>query len=263
MAGALFSRPGGHARDDAQLSQRHTAAFAHATSKTPMPTDAAPTYQLFHSPGACSLAPHIALELLGERCGVIWEPVRVVIADGANRKPEYLAINPRGRVPALSFRDADGREQILTESTAILLFLASRHPEAGLMASDPIAAIRTVEFLSWLATTMHQTGVRTVFRPERFTTSADKAAHAAIGEQGRITVRAGYVELDAKLAGRRFAIGDTFSVVDAMLVVHYRWGNRCGIDMRRDYPNFAALVDGLRAIPAVERVIAREGIQVD
>ena len=62
---------------------------------------------------------------------------------------------------------------------------------------------------------------------------------------------------------RRFAQGASFSVVDAMLVVHYRWGNRCAIDMRRDYPNFAALVDGLRAIPAVARVIAREGIQID
>jgi len=224
---------------------------------------AAPTYRLFHSPGACSLAPHIALEMLAERCGVAWEGVRVVIADGANRKPDYLAINPRGRVPALSFRDAGGAEQILTESTAILQFLASRHPEGGLMPSDPIAAIRAVEFLCWLATTMHQTGVRTVFRPERFTTGTDKIAHEGIAEQGRITVRAGYAELEASLAGRRYAIGDRFSVVDAMLVVHYRWGNRCAIDMRRDYPNFAAVVDGVRAIPAVARVIAREGIQID
>lgn len=225
--------------------------------------DAASLYRLFHSPGACSLAPHIALEVLAETAGVTYEPVRVVIADGANRKPEYLAINPRGRVPALSFRDADGIEQILTESTAILLFLAQRHPDARLLPNEPTALIRSLETLSWLATTMHQTGVRTVFRPERFTTGTDKAAHEAIAEQGRITVRAGYAELDASLAGRRFALGDAFSAVDAMLVVHYRWGNRCAIDMRRDYPNFAAVVDGVRAIPAVARVIAREGVQID
>lgn len=223
----------------------------------------APLYRLFHSPGACSLAPHIVLELLAEAHGVHYEPVRVVIADGANRKPEYLAINPRGRVPALAFRDAGGVEQILTESTAILLFLAGRHPEAGLAPTDPVAAIRIVEFLSWLATTMHQTGVRTVFRPERFTTGTDKAAHEGIAEQGRVTVRTGYAELEASLAGRRYALGETFSLVDAMLVVHYRWGNRCGIDMRHDYPRFAALVDRLRAMPAVARVIAREGIQID
>ena len=223
----------------------------------------APLYRLFHSPSACSLAPHIALEMLAESSSVTYEPVRVVIAEGANRKPEYLSINPRGRVPALSFRDADGVERILTESTAILLFLASRHPDAGLVPSEPLGFIRAVETLSWLATTMHQTGIRPVFRPERFTTGTDKAAHEAIAEQGRITVRAGYAELDASLAGHRFALGDVFSAIDAMLVVHYRWGNRCAIDMRRDYPNFAALVDGLRAIPAVARVIAREGIQID
>ena len=95
------------------------------------------------------------------------------------------------------------------------------------------------------------------------TTATDKADHEAIAEQGRLTVRAGYAELDASLAGRRFAQGASFSVIDAMLVVHYRWGNRCAIDMRHEYPNFAALVDGLRAIPAVARVIAREGIQID
>lgn len=224
---------------------------------------AAPQYHLFHSPGACSLAPHIVLEMLAETCDVAWEPVRVVIADGAHRQPEYLSVNPRGRVPALRFHDATGAGQILTESTAILLFLAQRHPEAGLLPSEPLGFIRAVETLSWLATTMHQTGVRPVFRPERFTTASDKAAHEAIAEQGRATVRAGYAELDARLAGRRFAMGDAFSVVDAMLVVHYRWGNRCAIDMRRDYPNFAAQVDGLRAIPAVARAIAREGIQID
>lgn len=226
-------------------------------------SSAEPLYRLFHSPGACSLAPHIVLEVLAERAAVTYEAVRVVIAEGAHRKPEYLSLNPRGRVPALGFRDAAGQAQILTESTAILLFLAGRHPEAGLMPADPLAAIRAVETLCWLATTLHQTGVRPVFRPERFTTLTDRASHEAIADAGRQTVRTGYAELDAQLRGRRHAIGDAFGVVDAMLVVHYRWGNRCAIDMRRDYPAFAALVDGLRAMPAVARVIAREGIQID
>lgn len=228
-----------------------------------MSTVANPLYRLFHSPGACSLAPHIVLEELRESCAIHYEPVPVVIAEGANRSPAYLAINPRGRVPALAYRDEAGQEQILTEAMAILLFLGGRHPEAGLVPTEPMAFIRLVEWMSWLASTLHQAGVRTVFRPERFTTATDKAAHEGIAAQGRIAVRAGFAEIEAKLAGRAFALGDRFSVLDAYLVVFYRWGGRCGLTMRAEFPGFATLIDGLRARPAVARVIARERLQME
>ena len=96
-----------------------------------------------------------------------------------------------------------------------------------------------------------------------FSKAADPAAIAGIADAGRAAIRIGYADIEGRLAGKDWAMGERFSAVDAFLLVHYRWGNRCAIDMRRDYPNFAALVDGLRAIPAVARVIAREGIQID
>ena len=65
-------------------------------------------HRLLHSPGACPLAPHIVLE---ER-GLAFEPVRIAVAEGTNHRPEYLAINPRGRVPALHIRDEHG-ERVL------------------------------------------------------------------------------------------------------------------------------------------------------
>lgn len=216
-----------------------------------------PEYRLFHSPGACSLAPHIVLEELG----VAYEPVRVTIAEGDNRKPEYLAVNPRGRVPALWIRDAQG-DRVLTEAMAIMVYLALRHPQAELLPPAGTEAFaRALEWMGWLGSTLHQGGVRTVFRPERFTT--DAAAAPGIAEQGRASIRSGYQDIEERLRGRAFALGERFSVVDAYLLVFYRWGNRCGLSMRSDFPEYARVMDGVRARPAVQRVVAREGVQID
>lgn len=215
------------------------------------------TYRLFYSPGACSLAPHIVLEEMG----VPFEPVRVVIAEGGNRTPEYLAVNPRGRVPALTWREGD-REQVLTEAMAIMVWVSMRHPQIGLLPAPRTEAfVRALEWMNWLGSTMHQAGVRTVFRPERFTT--DPAGAPAIAEQGRETIRAGYADIEQRLTGRRWALGENFGAIDAYLLVFYRWGNRCGLAMREQFPNYARIMDEVRARHAVRRVVEREGIQID
>lgn len=214
-----------------------------------------PQYRLFHSPGACSLAPHILLEELG----IPYEPVRVVVAEGANRRPEYLEINPRGRVPALWISDEAG-ERILTEAMAIMVYLARRHPEPALLPTEPEAFVRALEWMSWLGSNMHQAGVRTVFRPERFTT--DAAAAEGIAAQGRIAIRLGYEDIEQRLRGRNWAQGDAFSAIDAYLLVFYHWGNRCGLDMRRDFPEYARIMDAVRSRPAVRRAVEHEGIQI-
>ncbi|MGQ0622070.1 MAG: glutathione S-transferase family protein [Panacagrimonas sp.] len=215
-----------------------------------------PQYRLFLSPGACSLAPHIVLEELG----VPYEPVRVVIAEGAHRKPEYLAINPRGRVPALSIEDEAG-ERILTEAMAIMVYLTRHHPQPQLLPTDVEGFVRALEWMSWLASIMHQAGVRTVFRPERFTT--DAAGAEAIAAQGRVSIRVGYDDIERRLKGKTWAMGERFSAVDAYLLVFYRWGNRCGLNMRQDFPDYARIMDAVRARPAVQRAVEHEGIQID
>src|SRR3954470_172960 len=99
--------------------------------------------KLYYSPGACSLAPHVALEEIG----IAYEPVKVALAKGEQRTPEYLAINPKGRVPALA--EDDG---VLTENAAILPYIAQRLPEARLWPSDPREAARAAEWIGWIAT---------------------------------------------------------------------------------------------------------------
>ncbi|WP_420466565.1 glutathione S-transferase family protein [Panacagrimonas sp.] len=213
-------------------------------------------YHLYHSPGACSLAPHIVLEELG----VAYEPIRVLVNEGENRKPEYLAVNPRGRVPALVIDDEHG-QRILTEALAIMVYLTRRHPQPSLLPTEPEGHARALEWMSWLASIMHQGGVRTVFRPERFTT--DPAGAPAIAEQGRINLRPGYDDIEARLSGRTWALGDAFSAIDAYLLVFYRWGNRCGLRMRETCPEYSRVMDAVRARPAVQRVVAREGIHFE
>lgn len=213
-------------------------------------------YKLYHSPGACSLAAHVVLEELG----VPFETVRIVVADGANRAPEYLAINPRGRVPALEVQDASGT-WVLTEVVAILVFLARQYPEARLLDEDPRRFARLLEWLTWLASTVHQTGVRAILRPERFTD--EEGGRASVVARGRGVVGAALEDIENRLPASGYALGAEFTVLDAYLLVFYRWGNRTGFDVRGRCPKFAAVMDLVRARPAVQRVIEREGIGID
>src|SRR5918912_4261062 len=98
--------------------------------------------KLYYSPGACSLAPHVALE----EVGVPFEPVKVALAKGEQRTPEYLALNPKGRVPVLV---EDG--WVLTENAAILPYIAQRFGGGKLWPSDPKEAARVAEWIGWVA----------------------------------------------------------------------------------------------------------------
>lgn len=213
-------------------------------------------YRLYYSPGACSLAPHIALEELG----IPYEAARVTIAEGLNSKPEYLAINPRGRVPALAITE-HGKERILTEAMAILVLLARNHPEANLLPADTEGFVRALEWMGWLGSNLHQTGVRTVFRPERFV--SDPSVADKVAEKGREMVRAGMADIESRLTNRTWALGDSYSLVDAYLLVFFRWGGRCGLAMRKEFPHYTRIMDAVRARAAVQRAIEQEGVQIE
>src|SRR5579863_9531314 len=98
--------------------------------------------KLYYSPGACSLAPHIVLEEVGDR----FELSRVDIASGQQNSPEYLSVNPKARVPAL----ADG-DWVLTEAPAILRYIAARHPASGLWPWESREEAHCAEWLNWLS----------------------------------------------------------------------------------------------------------------
>ena len=103
--------------------------------------------KLFYSPGSCAFASHMALE----ESGAPYEAVRIDFAKAEQTKPAYLAINPKGRVPAL----VTGRG-ILTESPAILLYIAQSFPAAKLAPlDDPFALAKMQAVNSYLCSTVH------------------------------------------------------------------------------------------------------------
>lgn len=208
------------------------------------------TLKLYYSPGACSLAPHIALE----EARAAFEPVRVQLAEGEQRTPEYLAINPKGRVPAL----AEG-DWALTENPAILSFIARRHPSAGLWPHDAKDEARCAEWLAWIASTIHPAYAH-VRRPERY--ADDAGAKEAVIAKGRETCRELWSAVDRRLGSGPWAVGERYSVADPYLLVFWTWGRgpTLGFDMARDCPNWTAHARRMGERPAVRKAFEREGL---
>lgn len=203
--------------------------------------------KLFYSPGACSLAIHVLLEETGTR----FETQMVSVRDGSNRKPDYLALNPKAKVPALQ-RD-DGT--MLTELPAIAVYIARKNPQAGLLPADPEIESRALEILDYIVATVHMQGFTRIARPANFT--PNEADIEAVKARGREIFAAGMDLLDAGLDGREFAAGDAFSVADAALIFVENWSPRADYTLK---PNLAAHFASMKARPAVQRAYATEGL---
>lgn len=201
----------------------------------------------YYSPGACSLASHILLHETGEP----FTPHRVTLAKGEHLLPDYLAINPRGRVPALKIGD-----QVVTENAAILAWLGDR---CGLMPpAGSLDRIRALEWLAWLTSTVH-IGFAQVWRGARF--SDDAGQHDAIRRSGIATIARHFAEIEARIEGDH-ALAAGHSVVDANLLPFYRWGSRMGFDMRARFPRWTAHTKRMLDRPSVQATIAAEEIEM-
>ena len=206
--------------------------------------------KLYYSPGACSLASHIALE----EVGLPYETQRINTAAGEQRSEAYLRINPRGRVPTLVVDD-----EVLTENVGIMTYVAGGHPEAGIWPKRTWDQAKLVSTLAWLSNTVHPAYAH-LFRAERYVD--DAAAQEAVKAKAR-TMYEGYLkEIDGLLDGHKWSIANQYTVADGYLVVFYRWANRQKMDVR-SLKNYSALIDRVLARPAVQRVMKDEGISLD
>lgn len=212
-------------------------------------------HHFYYLPGACAFAVHVVLE----ETGVPYTAQRRALHDTAHA--DYLALNPKGRVPALSGvpGNAGGAPDLLTEVSAILVYLARSHPAAGLLPADPGAEARCLEWLSWLSIDVHGIGFGQLWRPGRFV--RDEALHGAVIEQGRHNIHAAFDHIEHILAdGRAWAIPEGYSVVDPYLSVFWLWGKRIGLDMDTHWPRFTRLVATVLDRPAARRALAQEGM---
>jgi glutathione S-transferase len=206
--------------------------------------------KLYYTPGACSLAPHIVLEETGER----YELERVDLAAGQQNSPEFLRVNPKARVPALT----DG-DFVLTEAPAILRYVAARYPSTGLWPWEPREEARCTEWLNWISSTIH-VGAGHVRRAARY--ASDPHAVEDVAATGRKTCRALWETVEQRLGEGPFAIGERYSVADPYLLVYWTWGRSplLGYDMAADFPFWTMHARRLAQRPAVQRAFASEGL---
>jgi glutathione S-transferase len=199
-------------------------------------------YRLYWSPGAASLAVHwMLLEL-----GVPFEAVRADIDSGQNRSADYLRLNPDGKVPTLV---VDGAP--VSETAALLMLLAERHPDARL-APAPGSPDRAVwlQWMLYLANTL-MPAFRLWFYPDDLK-GADREAI-------RASIAAAFDRIDARLAGRDVLIGERLTTVDLLAAMLMRWSR----NMPRpatDWPGIARYLGPIRARPALREAHAREGL---
>jgi glutathione S-transferase len=203
--------------------------------------------RLFYSPGACSLVPHVALE----EAGAEFEAVRTAIAEKAHRRPEYLAINPRGLIPAL---EADGR--VVTENIAILTYIGHRWPDGGQLPIDDLPALaRVFELLSFFATTVHHGGFGPIYRARAAGIERPEAEVAADRER----LRGLFAEIDALLAPGPWLLGERYSLADPYPLTFLRWARRLELDLS-EHRHWTEHARRMVERPAVARALARESL---
>src|SRR3954469_11366342 len=172
--------------------------------------------KLYYSPGACSLAPHIVLE----EAGASYTTQRVDLKGGEQRSPDYLQVNPKGRVPALATPRG-----ILTENPAILGFIAQSFPAAGLADLDDDFAFADMQAFNLFLTATVHVAFAHVFRPTRY--GEGEATAAAMRIKASDSLDDSFAIIDRKLSdGRPHVHGDRYTISDPYLLVFSRWLDR-------------------------------------
>lgn len=201
---------------------------------------------LYYAPGTVALAVHITLEELG----VPYDTERLDFRAGEQRGAPYLAKNPKGRVPLLSTPQGD-----LTETLAILAYLADSQPGAGLLPADPFDRARALSFMTYLASTVHVNHAH-LMRGSRWTDDAE--AQKALAAKVPQTMRESFQLIEDSLIAGPWVLGEGYSVCDPYLFTIGRWLKGDGVEIA-DFPKVAAHHAAMRERPAVQAVLPLHG----
>ncbi len=198
--------------------------------------------KLYYAPGACSLAPHIALR----EAGIEFEPVQAdirnkTLPDGSS----YLDVNPQGAVPALGLDNGE----VLTQNVAIMDYISDQVPDKAMIPTDGMAHYRVMELLSYITSEVHKSHAP-LFNP----TATDDARTAA-----RELIAKKYDYLQTRLGEGPYLTGEAFTPADAYLFVMLTWAGPKGVDLSR-VPNLVAFHDRVKQRPAVQEAMRVEGL---
>ena len=198
--------------------------------------------KLYYSPGACSLAPHIALS----EAGLPYTTKRVdlkthTLVDGT----DYYTINPKGYVPLLELDDGAR----LTEIAAIVQYIADRKPGTLAPAYGTMERYRLMEWLNFIATELHKQ-----FSPLWYPTTPEATKDAQIAK-----LKTRFDLISKTLAAQPYLMGNDFTVADAYLFTILNWAPMLKVDLA-PWPALVAYQARVAARPAVHTALVAEGL---
>jgi len=205
-------------------------------------------YVLFGSGGGANMAPHGVLAEIG----AAYEFRMLDLAKGEHKQPAYLKLNPNGKVPTLLI---DGKP--MSESAAITLLLADRHPEAKL--APAVAEADRARYLQWLAylTNTLQDAFNAYFHADALGSTAAVQADVKATAERRLAGMFGLLE--AALEPGPFLLGSRYSAADIFLFMLTRWGRSLS-KPAWDYPNLGRHWRTVGDRPAIQRMMKAEGL---
>ncbi|WP_300035139.1 glutathione S-transferase family protein [uncultured Roseobacter sp.] len=201
-------------------------------------------YTLYMAKGSSALAAHILLEEIG----ATYETEVLSVPAGDHLAPGYLAVNPRGRVPALKTPHG-----VITENPAILAYLAQAHPEKSLAPEDPFSFARAQSANMYLASTMHPAFAHKL-RGARY--ADDPAAIEAMKAKVPANIRECARLVEDHLLQGPWVLGADYSMCDPYFFLVHRWmaANDVSLD---DFPGISAHVRAMKARPATNAALAQ------
>ena len=204
--------------------------------------------KLYYTASTCSLATHIVLE----EVGADYSTVRIDFATAQQTSPEYLKINPKGRVPALVTDKG-----ILTETPAMLVYVAQRFPQARLAPmEDPFFFAQIQSFNSYLCSSVHVAHAHRM-RGHRWVDADDAHSIAAMKRKVPQSVGAGFELIEREMLKGPWVMGDQYTVCDPYLFTLAQWLEKDGVDLAR----IPRVVDHRRRMaerPSVKKAVAEE-----
>ncbi len=204
--------------------------------------------KFFFAPGTCALASRIAME----EAGAPYEAVRIDFRANEQRQPDYLKINPKGRVPALVTQRG-----VLTETPAILAFIAQSFPDAKLAPlDDPFAFARVQAFNAYLCSTVH---IAHAHRMRGYRWADEPEAIAAMQRKVPQSVGECFELIEREMLEGPFVMGARYTLCDPYLFTLAQWMEADGVDTAR-FPKVLDHRSRMAERPAVKRALAGERV---
>jgi len=199
--------------------------------------------KFYYAVGSAAYAPHILLEDIGAE----YEAVRIDFKSGEQRSADYLAINPKGRLPSLVTDKG-----VLTETPAILLYLGQMYPEHNLVPQDPFEFATALAFNLYMASTVH---VAHAHKHRGHRWADDVAAHDSMRAKVLENMTDCAEMIETHYLKGPYVLGDAYSVCDPYMALVTRWFRDDGVDLA-GFPKILAHDKLMRQRPSMQRVLA-------